>query len=462
MLSGKARGRISARTEEAVRAAATELGYRPNVAARALRTGVARSVALVVPDITNPFFGRVLRGAQRAAQGAGYTVVLVDIGNDRAWEAASLKTLLAGPADGLLLFEADLPPGASEHAIQIEMRPGGLPVVRLDVEAGIDAALDHLQELGHERIGHVSSSIGAPTFERRRERIIARLGVDPPTATRSSRSSAAAEAAGPLLEQDVTAVVCDDDILAGGVYLAARERGIAIPGDLSVVGFDDLDFARVLAPPLTTVAADAEGLGAAAFEALARDLAGDPPPAEHVLPVSCRARVHRRAEGQAPKRHRRGGHRRVHGPGPKCGVSLDKRVIRIMLIRMTRTIRTRGAQFVGVVLALFAGSAVAAAVAQTDERKPRGRARGRRQGGQDPQVLARARAATDRTGAQLRVAHTTADQLGVTHYFAARGYDTIVTVGVDRRIAIAPVADHYPGVRFVAADSNQLDHALSR
>ena len=176
MLSGKARGRISARTEEMVRAAAAELGYRPNVAARALRTGVARSVALVVPDITNPFFGRVLRGAQRAAQGAGYTVVLVDIGNDRAWEAASLQALLAGPADGLLLFEADLPPGATEHAIQIEMCPRGLPVVRLDVEAGVDAAMDHLLGLGHQKIGHLASSFDAPTFDLRRDRMLDRLG----------------------------------------------------------------------------------------------------------------------------------------------------------------------------------------------------------------------------------------------------------------------------------------------
>ena len=89
---------------------------------------------------------------------------------------------------------------------------------------------------------------------------------------------------------------CDDDILAGGVYLAARERGIEIPRDLSVVGFDDLDFARVLAPPLTTVAADAEALGAAAFEALKRDLAGDRPPDEQVLPgEAARARVDRSA-----------------------------------------------------------------------------------------------------------------------------------------------------------------------
>jgi len=298
VLSGKAAGRISARTEEAVKAAARELGYRPNVAARALRTGVARSVALVVPDITNPFFGRVLRGAQRAAQQAGYTVVLVDIGNDRAWEAQSLRALLAGPADGLLLFEAELPPGATEHAIQIEMHPGGLPVVRLDVEGGVDAALDHLIGLGHERIGHVSSAISAPTFERRRERVTARLGA-PPTAYAEFTFERAAAAAGPLLEQDVTAVVCDDDILAGGVYLAARERGLAIPGDISVVGFDDLDFARVLAPPLTTVAADAEALGAAAFEALASDLAGDRPPAEQVLPVALTVR-----ESTAPPRAR--------------------------------------------------------------------------------------------------------------------------------------------------------------
>jgi DNA-binding LacI/PurR family transcriptional regulator len=299
VLSGKARGRISARTEEAVRAAAAELGYRPNVAARALRTGVARSVALVVPDITNPFFGRVLRGAQRAAQGAGYTVVLVDIGNDRAWEATSLQALLAGPADGLLLFEVDLPPGTSEHAIQIEMCPRGLPVVRLDVEAGVDAAMDHLLELGHERVGHVASSFDAPTFELRRDRIRARLGATPPTVHSAFTFEEAARAARDLLGQDITAVFCDDDILAGGVYLAAREHGIEIPRDLSVVGFDDLDFARVLAPPLTTVAADAEALGAAAFEALKRDLAGDPPPEEQVLPVALRVR-----ESTAPPRGR--------------------------------------------------------------------------------------------------------------------------------------------------------------
>jgi DNA-binding LacI/PurR family transcriptional regulator len=291
VLSGKARGRISARTEEAVRTAAAELGYRPNVAARALRTGVARSVALVVPDITNPFFGRVLRGAQRAAQEASYTVVLVDIGNNRAWETASVEALLAGPADGLLLFEADLPPGASEHAIQIEMVPGGkFPVVRLDVEAGVDMAIDHLLALGHTRIGHVASNFDAPTFDLRRARMRARLGDDVPTVFAPFNFEGAKAAVEPLLDTDVTAVFCDDDILAGGVYMAARARGVSIPDELSVVGFDDLDFARVLAPPLTTVAVDAEGLGALAFSALAADLAGEDVVGEQVMPVSLSVR----------------------------------------------------------------------------------------------------------------------------------------------------------------------------
>ena len=93
VLSGKSAGRISARTEAAVRAAAEELGYRPNVAARALRTGTARTVGLVVTDVTHPFFGPVLRGAQVAAWNAGYAVALVDVANDPDRERDSFEAL---------------------------------------------------------------------------------------------------------------------------------------------------------------------------------------------------------------------------------------------------------------------------------------------------------------------------------------------------------------------------------
>ena len=111
VFSGKGRGRVSAATQETVRRCARELGYRPNVAAQALRLGTSRAVALLVPDVTNPFFARVLGGAQRAAQEAGYTVALVDTGNDRRWEEQSFEALRAGPVDGYLLFEVMPPDG---------------------------------------------------------------------------------------------------------------------------------------------------------------------------------------------------------------------------------------------------------------------------------------------------------------------------------------------------------------
>ena len=112
VLSGKARGRVSDATAERVRECARELGYRPNVAAQALRLGASRAVALLVPDMTNPFFSRVLRGAQRAAAKAGYIVILVDTQNDRHWESQSFEALRAGPVDGYLLFEVTAPGGA--------------------------------------------------------------------------------------------------------------------------------------------------------------------------------------------------------------------------------------------------------------------------------------------------------------------------------------------------------------
>jgi DNA-binding LacI/PurR family transcriptional regulator len=286
VLSGKSRGRVSARTEAAVRAAASDLGYAANVAARALRTGSARTVGLIVPDVTNPFFGRVLRGAQQAAWEEGYAVLLADAGNDRRWQLASLAALNALTVDGYLFFEVEPPPGQRVRGVAIETLPRGLPVVRLDGAAGVRAALEHLRSLGHGCIGHVSAEIDTDTFRIRRETFDACGGG--PRELGAVSVDGAREAALRLLDgrAEVTAIFADDDVMAFGVYLAARERGLAIPADLSVVGFDDLDLARVLDPPLTTVAADAEGLGAAAFRALFAVMSGADAEPERVLPVS--------------------------------------------------------------------------------------------------------------------------------------------------------------------------------
>jgi DNA-binding LacI/PurR family transcriptional regulator len=282
VFSGKGRGRVSEETQERVRRCARELGYRPNVAAQALRLGTSRAVALLVPDVTNPFFSRVLRGAQRAAQAAGYTVALVDTANDRRWEAQSFEALRAGPVDGYLLFEVSAPDamGPDQHAVLMETEAPGRPSVRFDAEGGAAAAFEHLLELGHRRIGHLAAAFDAPTFHLRemaRRRVLAAAGVEldsQPRVLTAIDIDAARDAAGPLLDEGPTAVFCDDDLIAAGLYLAVRERGLRIPDDLSVIGFDDMDFARVLDPPLTTVALDAELLGARGFELLEARMTG--------------------------------------------------------------------------------------------------------------------------------------------------------------------------------------------
>ena len=281
VFSGKAPGRISARTEAAVREAADALGYRPNAAARALKTGVARTVGLVVPDITNPFFGELLRGAQTAARAAGYAVALIDTNNDRDWGAASAEALRAGPADGLLLFEVEPPPVSpgAEPIVVIESESRGHPSVRLDVARGTEDAVRHLLELGHRRIGHLASAHDRPTFALRRSTVdrlvpgsVARAGSD------FTLDAARAATLGLLGEHpELTALFCDDDVLAAGAYLAARELCVSVPGDLSVVGFDGLDLGRVLDPPVTTVVADAAELGRIAIELFLAQVAGKRP-----------------------------------------------------------------------------------------------------------------------------------------------------------------------------------------
>jgi DNA-binding LacI/PurR family transcriptional regulator len=291
VLSGKSAGRISARTEAAVRAAAEALGYRPNVAARALRTGIARTVGMVVTDVTHPFFGPVLRGAQVAAWRAGYAVTLVDVANDPDRERASFEALRAGPADGYMFFTVDPPEGSGEPVVAMEVSPPGMPWVRFDTGRGTDLAMEHLIASGHRRIGHLGSELDGETFRLRREHVLARLadaGLEPAGyETAAFRFQDAGRAARALLagSDRPTAIYCDDDLLAGGVYLAARDLGLRIPEDVSVVGFDDLPFAQVFEPPLTTIAIDPEALGATAFELLMALLAGETP--EHrILPVS--------------------------------------------------------------------------------------------------------------------------------------------------------------------------------
>ena len=162
VLSGKAAGRISDATAEAVQRAARELGYRPHAAAARCAPGISATVGLVVADVTHPFFGLTLRGAHNAAREAGHVVVLIDDDYGTRGETA-IETLQHGAIDGFVFFAADPPaslrdPGAPPVVV-VESEALGLPNVRLDVESGTDEALAHLHELGHRRIGLLRSAI---------------------------------------------------------------------------------------------------------------------------------------------------------------------------------------------------------------------------------------------------------------------------------------------------------------
>jgi DNA-binding LacI/PurR family transcriptional regulator len=195
--------------------------------------------------------------------------------------------------DGYLLFEVSAPEalGPDQQVVLMEAEAPGRPSVRFDAEGGAAAAFTHLIELGHRRIGHLAAAFDAPTFHLReaaRVRVLSAAGLDPDTLPRALTPitiDGARDAAFGLLDQGPTAVLCDDDIIAAGLYLATRERGLRIPRDLSVIGFDDMDFARVLDPSLTTVALDAEQLGASGFELLQRRMAGRRTRRRVVLPA---------------------------------------------------------------------------------------------------------------------------------------------------------------------------------
>ncbi|MFF0475697.1 LacI family DNA-binding transcriptional regulator [Streptomyces sp. NPDC004284] len=288
VLGGKWRGRVSERTAGAVREAASELGYRPNLAARNLRLGRTRTALLVVPALTNEFFAHVYTGAAATAAEHGFGVVLYPspdgLGPARdpfASAQAALDGIIASSmaTDALEAFRGgDLP------LVMLDSdpaAPGAAAHVNLDVADGMRRVTEHLLALGHRRFLHLASAAPSWTFDVRAEALSRALrGAEVRTVRSPLNVTDAWEAAGAALAAPgarPTAVICDDDILAAGVCKAARRLGLRVPEDLSVTGFDDMALATVLEPELTTVRLPAEEFGRRGMEALLAVLAGERP-----------------------------------------------------------------------------------------------------------------------------------------------------------------------------------------
>ena len=296
VLNDTPRMRVAAETRARVREAAKTLGYGPNRMARALRTNRSGLIGLLSGDIaTTPHAGRIILGAQDAARSHDLTLVIVNAEreSDDGSHQRDVQTLIDRQVDAVLYAtmyhrEVSAPPNLQDlPAVLIDAtaRAGNLPAIVPDEVGGAVAAVTHLVEAGHTRIGFLNNDDDVPAT---RERLVGfrqvltehdiaidqSLVVHAPSETLPGYALAREVLARP---DRPTALFCYNDRMAMGAYRAATELGLEIPRDLSIVGFDNQELiAANLFPGLTTVALPHYEMGAWAVDTLVHLLRGDP------------------------------------------------------------------------------------------------------------------------------------------------------------------------------------------
>ncbi len=282
---------VAPERRERVRRAARELGYRPNRAARELITGRSGHLCLVVPDLENPFFSAVAKAVQARARAAGHAVVVADAEEDPHLEA-ELVAQLGGQADGVLLCSPrmsaeDLAEVATDGppVLLVNREGAGLPSVAVDNRDGVRQAVRHLHALGHRRIAYAGGPAGSWSDARRRDGLAA-LELDVEVLDLGSHAPVFAGGVGAadlVVASGATAVLTHNDLMALGVMDRLRARGVRVPDDVSVVGFDDAPVATIVTPALTTVSMPLARLGRTAVDLLLAPRGDDVP--HTALPV---------------------------------------------------------------------------------------------------------------------------------------------------------------------------------
>ncbi len=291
---------VSAATRERVLDAARTLDYVPNALARGLLKSHAPVVGVIVHDITDPYFSEVVRGIEDAAATSGYLVITCSSDRDPGREASYVR-LLRSMRAGCVIFAGS---GLDDPATAVEMRRHvvamreygaavvhlsphalGEPEVGIDNRAGLAAMVRALVDLGHERIAFLG---GPDNLFVARERLAgyrrgladAGIAVDETLVLAPGFNQEAGRAGvEALLERgsDVTGIACANDLLALGALRRLDELGIAVPDDVSVAGFDDVQTAAIVAPKLSTVRLPLHEIGARGFAYAAAILAGGSP-----------------------------------------------------------------------------------------------------------------------------------------------------------------------------------------
>jgi LacI family transcriptional regulator len=290
VLNGK--GRVSAPTRARVLAVAQAMGYRPNELARALRVRQTRTIGLVIPSVTNPFYPALARGAEDAAFAAGHDLLLCNSDRDPDKEQAYIASLLDKWVDAIIFAAPivgpdDLLKARSRRAAVVVMNASvpdpEVDEIWVDYRDAARSAVEFLVDLGHERIGF----IGGPTAIRRfadrlegyrdvlaarglfRDRLVRIGGYDHDTGYVLGRALCE-------LNPRPTALFCANDVIALGALAAAIDLGLQVPRDLSIVGFDDIPLASVIRPQLTTVRQPSYEAGKLAAELALARVSGGP------------------------------------------------------------------------------------------------------------------------------------------------------------------------------------------
>ncbi|MEM8984361.1 MAG: LacI family DNA-binding transcriptional regulator [Pseudomonadota bacterium] len=277
--------RVKAATRQRISALATQMGYVPNMAARTLVTQRSQLLGLVVPDMTNPFFADLARGVEEESASQRLRILIRNTDGDEVAEREAIRFFLELKVDGMLV------PMARSSDAFYKTLSDEIPLIHInrvdarhhvscDMAYGTRAVVDHLIELGHRRIGFVTGP-ASPAQRPKRHGYEAALrgagiAIDDDLVLHFDGSLACVEAlADAVLRVAPTAVFAWNDVCAMGLIRALRDRGIAVPADVSVAGHDDIALAACYDPPLTTVHWPMYELGQQAVRYLFRVNAGE-------------------------------------------------------------------------------------------------------------------------------------------------------------------------------------------
>lgn len=274
--------KVSQKTRDKVNVAIKETNYKPDILARNFRTRKSSTVVVLVPDIANPFFSRVIRGIEKTAQKLGYAVLLGDTQGKRELEITYAKMVDTSQADGIIQLDSHIP-FEDQNIITAPIvnacdcvRGTDLPSVQLDNISAAKVVTEHLISLGHKNIAVISgpehSSI---TNDRLSGHIksLSEAGItfDPKNVVLGDYSIQSGELAAEKILNITprpSAIFCMNDEMAIGAIHCAKKNGLIVPDDISISGFDNISFAEYSDPPLTTISQPAEEFGYVAMSML--------------------------------------------------------------------------------------------------------------------------------------------------------------------------------------------------